>query len=339
MSTKFFYHNELQPFTPTRLQFLREQVERLKKMPQPDQRTEEWYAMREERITASDFATALHRSKYQKQYELLKKKVIKDRKFITNAAMSWGIKYEEVAVMIYEYRNSVKVVEYGCIKHPIYDFLGASPDGITDDGIMLEIKCPSSREITGVIPDYYWCQVQGQLEVCELDRCDFLECKLEEYSSREEYEKDNYNGNFFLNEMGMEKGAIVEYFNKVSKSYKYQYLPLGLSGEELDNAIKENKKRILSENEDLLFSSVDYWRLIQISCIPIYRNQIWFYESLPIFKELWDKILYFREKDRKELDEYIENEKAKLKKNKRIKKAKKKKKKQNNFYIHLFLII
>ena len=90
-----------------------------------------------------------------------------------------GVKYEEVAVMIYEQRNSMKVFEYGCIPHPVYDFIGASPDGITDSGIMLEIKCPSSRKITGVIPSYYWCQVQTQLEVCELDRCDFLECKLE----------------------------------------------------------------------------------------------------------------------------------------------------------------
>ena len=74
MTTQFYYHKELQPCTPTRLKYLREQVERLKKMPQPEQRTEAWYSMREDRITASDFATALKKSKYQKQYQLLYKK-------------------------------------------------------------------------------------------------------------------------------------------------------------------------------------------------------------------------------------------------------------------------
>ena len=46
---------------------------------------------------------------------------------------------------------------------------------------MLEIKCPTSRDITGFVPEYYHAQVQGQLEVCGLEYCDFLECELREY--------------------------------------------------------------------------------------------------------------------------------------------------------------
>ena len=118
------------------------------------------------------------------------KKVTKDRKFVSNRAIDSKLKHEDVAIKIYEYRNKTSVFEYGCIPHPHYKWIGASPDGITDDGVMLEIKCPSSRPITGEIPSHYWCQVQTQLEVCELDRCDFLEVKLEEYKSREEYEND-----------------------------------------------------------------------------------------------------------------------------------------------------
>ena len=133
--------------------------------------------------------------------------------FPSNAAIDWGVKYEEVAVQIYEYRNSVNVVEYGCIKHPNYDWLGASPDGITDDGVMLEIKCPSSRAITGVIPSYYWCQVQGQLEVCELDRCDFLECKLKN-TWEEEYLADNYEGDYSRNNLNFEKGVVMEFYDR-----------------------------------------------------------------------------------------------------------------------------
>ena len=44
------------------------------------------------------------------------------------------------------------------------EYLAASPDGITPDGVMLEIKCPLSREIKGIPPIYYWQQMQQQLD-------------------------------------------------------------------------------------------------------------------------------------------------------------------------------
>ena len=45
------------------------------------------------------------------------------------------------------------------------------------NGRMLEIKCPYSRVINGIVPDNYEVQMQIQLEVCDLEICDF--CKLE----------------------------------------------------------------------------------------------------------------------------------------------------------------
>ena len=54
----------------------------------------------------------------------------------------------------YEIRNKTSVIEFGCLPHPIYT-IRCFPDGITPDGIMLEIKCPYSREIKGY-PPIYW---------------------------------------------------------------------------------------------------------------------------------------------------------------------------------------
>ena len=74
-----------------------------------------------------------------------------------------------------------KVYDYGCLPHPKYKFLAASPDGINDDpesplfGRMLEIKNVVSRKITGIPKKEYWIQMQLQMEVCDLDECDFLE--------------------------------------------------------------------------------------------------------------------------------------------------------------------
>jgi len=315
--TIFNYNKDLKPFTKSRSRYLKSQVKRLKKIKQPEQRTEAWFDMRENKITASDIATALDESKYQRDYVLLKKKVTKDRKFISNSAMEWGVKYEEVAVKIYEYRNKTSIVEYGCLPHPIYKWIGASPDGITDDGIMLEIKCPSSRKITGDIPSYYWCQVQTQLEVCELDRCDFLECKFKEYDNRDDYENDNFEGDTFYNKMGMEKGVIVEFFNKINKKYVFDYSNVSIRGVDIDNFIKECKKKRECE-DNLIFSTVCYWELVQISCIPIYRNQEWFNAKIPKLKKFWDDVIEYRNKSSKELENYI-NLKKKVKKKKKKK--------------------
>ena len=74
-NTIFHYHKDLKPFTPARLKYLRDQVSRLKQIKLPVQRSKEWFEMRENKITASDIATALDESKYQRDYVLLKKKV------------------------------------------------------------------------------------------------------------------------------------------------------------------------------------------------------------------------------------------------------------------------
>ena len=313
--TKFYYHKDLKPFTSSRLKYLREQVQRLKGVKQPEQRTEAWYAMREERITASDFATALDVSPYQRDYTLLWKKVTRSRKFSTNSAILWGVKYEDVAIQVYEHRNKTTVREYGCIEHPNLPWLGASPDGITDDGVMVEIKCPSSRPITGVIPSYYWCQVQGQLEICELDRCDFLECKLEEYSA-EEYYADNYEGNYFYSSLGMEKGAVVEFFKVESKSKFFAYVPIGLNREELEEWVR-NEKSKYDDDDNVIYAGITYWKLTQVSCIPIYRNQEWFNEVTPKFQSFWDLVLRFREEGVDACKKYIDNVKAENKGKKR----------------------
>lgn len=67
--------------------------------------------------------------------------------------------------------------------------MGASPDGINVDvnseryGRMLEIKNIVNREINGIPKKEYWVQMQMQMEVCDLDECDFLETKFVEYEN------------------------------------------------------------------------------------------------------------------------------------------------------------
>ena len=313
---KFYKNSDCKEDTEERLQYLREQFKHLQNEPQPEQRTEPWYSMRNGMLTASDWGVMLGDNPYSNPDDLILKKCGHEKPFKVGPAILWGVKYEEVAVQIYEHRNNVEVVEFGLIQHHKIKYLGASPDGITKDGVMLEIKCPKSRKITGIPPRYYFDQVQGQLEVCELDRCDFLECKLEEYDSSEDFYGDNYNGDYFYNSLGNEKGVVAEFFHLKDKSLKFEYGPLGGDKEVIikwENEMKEKYKEL----EEFAYIGLSYWNLIEVSCIPIYRDKDWFSNALIKLNAFWEKILHYRKNG---IDEILNKPKKKkqLKKSKQI---------------------
>ena len=291
MSLIFYYDKDLPKTTDLRQEYLRNQVIKLKNIFQPTQKSKEWYEMRNGMLTASDWGTILGENHYVSNNNTVLLNKCGDDNFVTNPAMEWGNKYEDVAVKVYEYRNNKTILEFGCLRHPFISFLGASPDGITPDGVMLEIKCPSSRKITGIPPSHYWCQVQGQLEVCELDRCDFIECSFKEYSE-EEYLNDNYENDFKLNKFGNEKGLIAEFYKKDQKKFYYDYSPVCIIGEELEIW----KKNIIEKhvNDNIVFSCFSYWYLQEVSCVPIYRNQEWFQKAKIELEIFWNEVLKYR---------------------------------------------
>jgi putative phage-type endonuclease len=321
MSLTFYYDKDLPKVTPLKAEYLRNQVTTIKNIFQPEQKSKEWYEMRNEMLTASDWGTVLGENHYSNSNAVLLKKCGDDT-FMTNAAMQWGNKYEAVAVLIYEHRNNKTILEFGCLRHPFISFLGASPDGITEDGIMLEIKCPTSRKITGIPPAYYWCQVQGQLEVCELDRCDFLECSLKEYGDENEYINDSFNGNNKLNKFGNEKGVVVELYNKVTKAFKYDYSPVCILDEELENWKVEIARKHVTD--DIILSCFSYWYLEEVSCVPIYRNQEWFNTAKVKLELFWNDVIKYRALGIDKLREDILKEKSVKKEEKDVKRSAKK---------------
>lgn len=151
------------------------------------QRTPEWYRVRRGMITASEFKIAGAANPCD-SYVWGK---IFPQPFPSNAAMQWGCRFEDLAAATYEYENSCTIKEFGLLVHPRVDWLGASPDGITEYGVAIEIKVPFSRkrvEIDKRVAESrpfpktdratlyarYAPQVQGQLEVCDLEVCDFV---------------------------------------------------------------------------------------------------------------------------------------------------------------------
>jgi putative phage-type endonuclease len=147
-------------------------------MDQIEQRTDRWYEIRNNMITASDVATALGVNKYQSTNSLIKQKVSpKDGQKFASAATMHGNKYEDEARLLFSDRFKLETWEVGLFQHPHITWLGGSPDGIANDGNLIEIKCPVTREITHDIPVHYYPQVQICMEILDRPACYFIQYK------------------------------------------------------------------------------------------------------------------------------------------------------------------
>jgi putative phage-type endonuclease len=132
--------------------------------------------LREGMLTASDIATALGENHYETPQKLLLRKVLK-LKWAGNAATAHGTRLEPIARDLYDERYNHKSHEIGLVQHPVHKWLGGSPDGITEDGLLIEIKCPLTRKIESKVPKHYMPQIQLLLEILDLEECDFIQYK------------------------------------------------------------------------------------------------------------------------------------------------------------------
>jgi len=152
----------------------------------PEQRSAEWFKERNTMVTASEVASVVGKNKYSSYNAALKNKVGSilgpehgiGQPFKGNIMTEWGNTHEDrVRDRFCEEYNEI-CHETGCLRHPFYSFLGASPDGILESGSLLEIKCPYMRTpVEGVVPEGYMEQMQMQMEVCNLNTCYYVEWK------------------------------------------------------------------------------------------------------------------------------------------------------------------
>lgn len=182
-----------------------EYIEHIYSVYNNNQKSTSWLKQRSEMITASDIGAVLGKNKYSSKNEVLKNKLF-GRTFFSNSATKHGELYEPIAIYLYEQLYDTQIKEFGCIPHSNFSFMGASPDGISTHFNLLEIKCPLSRKINITPPDYYYEQVQMQLECIGLYKCDFLQCIIKEITYTE-YKNSNNN-------KGVLKNNELYYFNE-----------------------------------------------------------------------------------------------------------------------------
>ena len=153
---------------------MHERIQELITQSYADQRSQEWLALRGTMLTASDLATAIGDNPYEKPSDLLVKKC-GFNKWGGNAATAHGTLLEPIARDMYDQRYNQKSHEIGLVQHREHKWLGGSPDGVTESGRLIEIKCPLTRKIEHKCPKYYLPQIQLLLEVLDLEACDFIQ--------------------------------------------------------------------------------------------------------------------------------------------------------------------
>jgi len=298
------------PIPDNIIPLIEEKINYLRQIPQPEQRTPEWYKFRWNLITASNAWKAFESQSTVNQliYEkCLPLKSANDEeqepnKMVnTNSAMHWGQKYEPLSVLIYEDMYKTKIEDFGCIAHQLFPFLGASPDGINVDtsseryGRMLEIKNVVSREINGIPKKEYWIQMQLQMEVCDLDTCDFLETKFIEYPDTHSFYTDtkvdeNGNKDVTLSSDNKRKGIIL-YFHTKDGTPFYKYKPLNIvSEDEIKMWEEQELEKYESVPYNYIFLKFIYWKLEVISCVLVVRNREWFKNNCDKLEKVWKTI-------------------------------------------------
>ena len=142
------------------------------------QRTDAWFKARRGKLTASNFAAALGVSPYTSRQKLVRTMggdSSMPTSVPTNIACCWGTNNEPNGILEYMVATGNSVQPEWFVEHPTLSWLGGSPDGLVDNDGMIEVKCPYKQEIYEPgVPAHYYPQVNGLMEICDRNWCDFV---------------------------------------------------------------------------------------------------------------------------------------------------------------------
>lgn len=137
-----------------------------------EQRTQEWFEARKNRLTASNVGAVLGLDPFRNREDVMRSMVREyhgaPSEFTGNVATEWGVYNEAGAIAEFEMETGIKVDKCGF--YPYEDWLGASPDGLIGEDAIIENKCPFGKrkdenpEFKSLVDQiHYYAQVQVQL--------------------------------------------------------------------------------------------------------------------------------------------------------------------------------
>lgn len=191
-----------------------------------EQRSDEWYAIRRGKITASNAETIIANGKGLETYiyNLMAEYYSSaEKENYINADMQRGIDLEPEAKIEFQFYTGLDIKEVGCVE--LNEYILASPDGLIGDDGLIEIKCPNDSIyfkllLSNNIKPEYIAQMQMQMYVTDRQYCYFV----------------SYNPNF-------EKSLYIKKINRDKEMI--DKLKKGLErGTELIKEIKENFRKV-----------------------------------------------------------------------------------------------
>jgi putative phage-type endonuclease len=286
-------------------------MNRLLKLNQIKQKTNEWYKIRKEIITATDVSTILECNKFETKKELLNKK-LKNQEPISNDAMSWGNFFEDIASSIYSKINNIKIEDVGLIIHSKYNWLGSSPDGIMENDKLIEIKCPYSKKIFSQVPINYWIQTQIQMEVCNIEETILFVCAFDKDNDEGLFQgkKDDINWSLIdCKEFSIKRDK--QWFSSNFKRIKDFYNDMNYyksKGLNLKRKRINTRESVYSKKLKIEYKDWDQWKNLN-SISNFYNN-----DTILDWLNMYGKNLY--PKDKKKISHtFIENKSKEFKKN------------------------
>lgn len=153
-------------------------------MSEPEQRSPAWFEKRKGRVTGSAVGAILGLSPFMTRADVMRN-MVRDSlgapsEFSGNIATEYGTANEVGAIIEFQMETGLKVKPATFVVFD--DWLGASPDGFTSDGGLIEVKCPfgKRKDVDPVFkrPDeqpHYLAQMQVQMFVTKTKHCHFYQ--------------------------------------------------------------------------------------------------------------------------------------------------------------------
>lgn len=282
------------------------QVSVLRNLPLIPQRSQAWFDLRMNRLTASDLAQSIGKGKFGTKKALLEKKAFPETAVFNSfmAPLKWGIMFEEMGMRSYQQSvNTAKLYEFGLIPNKDIVCFGASPDGITETGIMVEMKCPYKRKCTNEVPEQYYLQIQGQLATCHLTYCDYVECYFEAFNDMCEY-------NMVCKDMTTkDHGIIIEFMNE-NENYVYEYSPEWLTAKQCASWANTEVAVFMKANPSHTFVKMTPFRLKQLYHTRVEFNRELWASLVPQIYAFWAEVEDLRVKGLPEKEVAIKKPRA-----------------------------
>ena len=187
---------------------------------------------------------------------------------------------------------------------------------------MLEIKCRQKENLLNLFPEHYWMQMQGQLEVCDLDECDFLQVKIEGMIALSDYKKDIFdisepyksiNGSYDNIVVGktkenLPKGVTISYLKPgAPDKLSYLYPKLYQTEEQYLNWIDEYIKKGYNIIE------TKWWKITRYELTTVYRDKLWWNNNIHHIIKFYNDYIECKNSPQKldELKNRIDNKRKK----------------------------